>query len=157
MMKKILSVAMILTLSLGMSNAYSESYRMIKKADQDNISKAIESLKTKCDMQGDLAVNIDWDAVKPLVKSGKNLHMARQCVTSIISGMETICTHAGNYKMFKPDVEGIKSITLKKADDGKAKMTYNCETKDMLTLFNNDGNCMGGQLTQLTKKFDDCE
>jgi hypothetical protein len=156
-MKKLFSVTILLVLSFGANNAFAESYRMIKQADLDNIDKAITGLKAKCNMEGDLAVNIDWATVKPLVKSGTNLHMARQCVTSIISGMETICTHAGQYKMFKPDVEAIKAITLKKAEDGKAKMTYNCETKEMLTLFDEKGNCMGGQINQLSKKFDDCE
>jgi hypothetical protein len=157
-MKKIFSVTMMLALSLGMNCAFSESYRIVKQNDLDDIDKAIESLKSKCNMQGDLKVTIDWDEIKPIIKSGSNnLHMARSCVTSITEGMERICTESGDYKMYKPDVEGIKAITVKKSEDGEAKMTYNCETKEMLTLFNEEGNCMGASLSELPKKFDDCE
>jgi hypothetical protein len=156
-MKKMMSVSVMLVLSLCMSSAYSENYRIVKQNDLDNINEEIERLKTKCTMKDDLNITIDWKAIKPFIKSGDNAHVARSCVSHVLSGMEAVCTHAGSYKVFKPDVEGIKAITVKKGEDGKAEMTYNCETKEILTVFDEKGNCMGGSIGPFTEKFDSCE
>jgi hypothetical protein len=153
-MKKLIVFLLVL---LASHSAYSGNYRIEKQNDIDKIDAAIKGMKTKCNMKGDLNVDIDWDSVKPFIKSGKNLHMAKSCVTAVVSAMERVCTDSGQYKAFTPDVEAVSNIILKPGTDGKAELTYNCETKTFLTTFDSNGNCMHPNIVRFSQKFDDCE
>jgi hypothetical protein len=153
-MKKLLVLMVALFVS---HNAYCGNYRIEKQKDLDNIDAEMNKMKEKCSMKGDVTVDIDWDAVKPFIKSGKNIHMAKSCVTAVLSAMQTVCTHSGDYKAFKPDVEAVSNITLKAGEGGEAKLTYNCETKSFLTTFDESGNCMHPDVVRFSQKFDDCE